>query len=346
MKRIQLILTAAGWLFLIFSTAWCQTGAESFEVGAPGAKGDADTDKSSARGWKHPLVKKGKLHSPLVEVTPFVFRGRLYLLENWQKQWEFPGSPDGSRFQEDEVRIRDVEADRIVSVPLVGHGLGMAFVWKDRVYVFAGNWGTEKKWNITEIEMTSSKDLAHWTEPVVVLKAEAQEKFFNVSVCRGEEKFVLLVESNDAAWPAFTFKYFVSEDLLKWTRVPEAIYGRDKYVGGPALYFEDGTYYTLYLHALGSGRYETRITRSTDLIHWQDAPQGRPLVTFNPKNKVHPLRGANIRETNASDVELCQWQGKTLVYYTGGDQHLAGDLQLAEFAGTPAELFRRFYAEP
>ena len=98
-------------------------------------------------------------------------------------------------------------------------------------------------------------------KPVVVLKAEPQEKFFNVSVCRGKEKFVLLVESNDPAWPAFTFKYFVSEDLLRWARVFEAVYGRDKYVGGPALYFEDGTYYTLYLHSLGGGRYETRWTR-------------------------------------------------------------------------------------
>lgn len=69
-------------------------------------------------------------------------------------------------------------------------------------------------------------------------------------------------------------------------------------------------------------------------------------MTFNPRNKVHPLRPAEIRETNASDAELCYWKGKTLVYYTGGDQHFAGDLQLAEFAGSPAELFKRFFAEP
>ena len=105
------------------------------------------------------LVKKGRLNSPLVEVTPFVFKGRLYRLENWQKQWEFPGSPEGSRFQEDQVRIRDVEKDQIVSTPLTGHGLGMAFVWQNRVYVFAGNWGNVKKWNITEIEVVSSQDL-------------------------------------------------------------------------------------------------------------------------------------------------------------------------------------------
>lgn len=291
----------------------------------------------------NPLVKKGRLNSPLVEVTPFVFKNRLYRLENWQKQWEFPGSPEGSHFQEDQVRIRDVENDQIVSTPLIGHGLGMAFVWENRVCVFAGNWGNVKKWNITEIEMVSSQDLVHWTEAVVVLKAEPQEKFFNVSVCRGEGRFVLLVESNDPAWPPFTFKYFVSQDLVHWQPVPDAIYGRDKYVGGPALYYEGSYYYTLYLHSLGDKRYETRVTRSKDLIHWQDAPEGRPFLTFNPQHKHLPLRPAHISESNASDAELCEWKGKTLVYFTGSDQVIAGDLQWAEFDGTPRELLEHFY---
>jgi alpha-L-fucosidase len=296
--------------------------------------------------WSNHLVYRGKLDSPLVEVTPFVFNDRLYRLENWQKQWEFPGSEDGSLFTQDEVRIRDLEEDRIVSVPLKGHGLGMAFVFGDTVYVFAGNWGTEKKWNIDEISMVSSRDLENWSDPVVVLRAEPDEKYFNVSVCRAQDDFVLLVESNDPEWPAFTFKYFRSDDLIHWNAVPEARYGREKYVGGPALYFEGGRFYTLYLQSLGLGQYETRVTRSHDLVHWQDAPDDRPFVTFNPENRVHPLRPAEIRETNASDAELCAWQGKTIVYYTGGDQHLAGDLQLAEFDGSPRELLERFYEEP
>src|SRR5690606_17239445 len=153
----------------------------------------------------------GKLQSPLVEVTPFVFKDKLYLLENWQKQWEHPGVPDGSMFQQDEIRIRDMASDTILTTPLRGHGLGMAMVWEDRVYVFAGNWGQgEKKWDIRTIEMTSSTDLKTWTSPVTVLTAEPQERFFNVSVCRGKDTFVLLVETNDPKWPPFTFKYFTS----------------------------------------------------------------------------------------------------------------------------------------
>lgn len=300
---------------------------------------------SSGKNWQYPLQNWAKLESPLVEVTPFVFRDKLYLMESWQKQWENPGDEDGSHFTKDEIRIRDMAADRIVSTPLIGHGLGMTFVWEDTVYVFAGNWGTEKKWNIREILMTSSTDLVNWTEPQLVLRSEDHEKFFNVSVCRGRDGFVMLVESNDPAWPAFTFKYYSSSDLINWEQIPDALYGVDKYVGGPALYFEGDSYYTLYLQSLGDGRYETRIARSTDLIDWEDAPEGRPFVTYQPENKVHPLRPKNTLEVNASDAEICYWNSKTIVYYTGGDQHYAGDLQYRDFAGTPQKLLEYYFKE-
>ena len=94
------------------------------------------------------------------------------------------------------------------------------------------------------------------------------------------------------------------------------------------------------------GFYETRVTRSQDLVHWQDAPTERAFVTYNPENRVHPLRPPEIRETNASDAEICEFQGKTYVYYTGGDQHVAGDLQLAVYDGGAQELLEHFYEEP
>ena len=305
----------------------------------------AITRPAAAEEWQNPMRYLGGLGSPLVEVTPFVFNERFYLLENWQKQWEFPGTPDGEMFQRDEIRIRDMASDRIISTPLTGHGLGMAFVDRGRVYVFAGNWGTEKKWHITEISMVSSSDLVTWTEPVVVLEAEPQEKFFNVSVCEGPEGYVLLVESNDPAWPAFTFKYYTSDTLTEWTKVEGAEYGREKYVGGPALYHEGDWYYTLYLQSLGNRHYETRVARSKDLIRWQDAPPNRPVATYNPANDVFHLRPPGTKETNASDLEFCYWKGKTRIFYTGGDQLLAGDLQHAEFDGTPRDFLERFFVD-
>src|SRR5687768_283401 len=92
----------------------------------------------SQSGWKNPIVKQGRLGSPLVETSPFVFKDRLYLLENNQRFWDVPGAKPGDHFHEDEVRIRDVEANRIVSVPLKNHGFGTVLTWNGTVYVFAG----------------------------------------------------------------------------------------------------------------------------------------------------------------------------------------------------------------
>ncbi|CAG5010692.1 hypothetical protein DYBT9275_04794 [Dyadobacter sp. CECT 9275] len=296
--------------------------------------------------WKNPIVKQGRLGSPLVETSPFVFRNKLYLLENNQRFWDVKGAKPGDYFHDDEVRVKDVNTGKIVTVALKNHGFGTVLVWKDRVYVFAGNYGTGKPWRkMTEITMTSSADLKTWTKPVTVLKASPNEFFYNTAVTRAKDKFILLYETDDRRWKPFTFRYQESNDLINWKEIPDAIYGKDKYVGGPALYYEGGWYYTLYLEAL-KGAYETRITRSKDLISWEDAPEGRPFVTFDPSHKNIPLIRPDIAESNASDVELCYYKGKTILYFTGSDQTTAGDLQWATFDGTPAQLFAAFFSKP
>ncbi len=307
---------------------------------------------TSERSWASPLAKKGTITREMGETTPFVFGDRLFRIENWQKYFDIPGSNPGDRFMEDEVRVRDVAADGIVGVPLVGHSFGFAFVWDGRVHVFGlrhkpGLWRT-----FTEIDLTTSTDLEHWSAPETVIRAEGGEHLFNVAVCRGPERFVLLYETDDRRWPAFTFKYCESRDLVHWQAVPDALYAREKYVGGPALYYEGGWYYTLYLQDLNGysgGTWETRVTRSLDLVHWEDAPVDRPFLAPDRSRTFtyeHFGKKVEVHEINASDAELCYWHGKTLVYFNGGDQQTCGDLQLAEFAGTPRQLLESFYAEP
>ncbi|MEA1952495.1 MAG: hypothetical protein U9N87_14035, partial [Planctomycetota bacterium] len=166
----------------------------------------AAADKSPAKDgnskpvWKNPLVKKGRLGSPLVEVTPLAFNGRLYLLENNQKFWNLPGTKPGDRFMEDEVRIRDVKTGKLVSVALTAHAFATALVVDGRVYVFAGEHDKDKPWRrITKINMASSTDLKNWTNPVTVIEAQSGEVLFNTAVCPSREKgkFVLLYETND-----------------------------------------------------------------------------------------------------------------------------------------------------
>jgi len=279
------------------------------------------------------------------EVTPFVFKDRLYRIENFKRCEDFPGQPVQYRFHEDGFRIRDVDSDRIVSVPLLNHYFATAFVWDNRNYGEDLPW-----WHIRQIVHITSDDLITWSRPELVVQAEGDEHLFNNSVCWDGNRFIMLCETDDDRWPKFTFKYYESCDLSNWKIVPNAVYGIDKYVGGPALCFEAPWYYTLYLHAMENGagdniRYtwETRITRSKDLIHWEDAPEDRPFVTFDPNRQTNPDHFPGVYETNASDIDLCEWQDKTLVYWNGGDQCTCGDLQMAEFPGSRKELMEWFF---
>ena len=241
-------------------------------------------------------------------------------------------------------RIRDVESDQVISIPLLNHYFAIAFVWEDRVYVYAGDYGHgEPWWHIRRIVLITSDDLITWSKPQVVITSQDGERLFNTAVCHDGRSFVLLYETDDRRWPAFTFKYCRSADLIHWQQVPGALYGTDKYVGGPALDYEGGWYYTLYLEALGEGRYETRVTRSQDLLTWTDAPPGRPVLTYDPERIPDPVHHPEVREINASDVELCEWQGKTILYFNGGNQLGVGDLQWAEYEGTPRQLLEFFF---
>ena len=302
--------------------------------------------QSGDMGWKNPLVKEGYLDSPLVETTPFVWKDRLYLLENYQAFVDTPEKTIGANAVEDAARIRDVASGELVSIAFKRHSFATLFVWNDRVYVFGARNIEGKPWRTAHaIDMTSSADLVHWSQPETVVRGEDDERLFNTAVCRGPDRFVLLYETDDRKYPPFTFKYCESDDLVHWKRIEGALYGTQKYVGGPALYFEGDWFYTLYLEALPEACYETRITRSRDLIHWQDAPENRPFLTFDRTHKRLPLRPADLPETNASDPELCYFRGQTIVYFTGSDQQVAGDLQRATFDGAPRELFERFFVD-
>ena len=295
--------------------------------------------------WTNRLKRTGSFGPITHEVTPFVLNDRLYRVENHPRFLDFQTADPTYRFHEDEVRIRDVETGALVSVPLRNHYFGEGFFYGKRLYVFAGDYGVDLPWrHHKKIDMVYSDDLIQWSDPVTVIESERDELLFNTAVCRGPDRFIMLYETNDSRWPPFTFKYCESDDLVHWRRIPNAVYGMDKYVGGPALYHADGWYYTLYLHSLPDGQYENRITRSRDLIHWQDAAGDRAVVPVVPTHVPDPGH-PDVRELSASDAELCFWRGKTIVYFHSGNQQGVAGLEMAEFDGPPEELFAHYYEE-
>ena len=297
--------------------------------------------------WQHPLERQDYLNLPLVEVVPFVFKGELYVLENWRDNWPWPDQPSETAAKNYEMWIahlsdgpENYENRNYLALAMGGRTLGKAFVWEDRVYVFGVNQTSGR----THVDMTWSDDLVNWTEPVNVFDSPAGQ-IFNVSVTRDDHGFVFLWETNGVGTP-FTMCFGRVNSLTdSWDNhtIPGAQYGADKYTGGPAIFYEGGLYYLLYLEHLGDGRYETRITRSRDLKNWQDAPRDRPFVTFDTSRRNIPLLEPHLSEINASDPGVAFYNGRVVVYYTGSNQLVAGDLQWATFEGTKQELFERFF---
>jgi hypothetical protein len=81
--------------------------------------------------------------------------------------------------------------------------------------------------------------------------------------------------------------------------------------------------------------FETYITRSKDLKHWE-------LSSANPV-----LSPTGLDESiNASDPALIEFGGKTYVYYCVGDQLTWMNAKRGVFDGGMNDYFTRWYAQP
>ena len=296
--------------------------------------------------WENKLIKKGILNSPVVEMTPVIWKGKLMIAESWcwgeiEKPFVLPDVPP--KPSDDHVIIRDVETNKIVSKCMEGHGLASAFVWNDAFYVFAVTSKEDEGGEPGDIYMSMSQDLDKWTEPRVAIARNSDENLYNESVCYDGKRFMMTYETNDPAYPPFTIKFAASDDLKTWTKIPDAIYGTDRYTACPALRYVAGYCYMLYLERPTSKWwFETWLTRSKDLLRWEDAPRN-PVIVPDPSQDVYFPHPDSDKECNASDADLVEWQGKTRVYFTGGNQHGGGFLQYAEFDGTMQEFFESYY---
>jgi len=297
--------------------------------------------------WTNRLIKKAIIDSPVVEYTPVIWSGRLYLVETWQTHWD-GGLESEKQFY---ARIREEESNRVISEFMEGYGFASGFVWKDALYVFGTriSGGSDLDRTFGDIYVSKSQNLTDWTDPRVIIERDEGEQLFNESVCYDGRRFVMAYESNTHV--PFTLKFAESDDLGDWRKVPDAMYGPEKYAACPAIRYVGGYYYMLYLeHLKPRWWFETWLTRSEDLIHWEDAPRN-PVIAPDPSHRVYPTcpehieRGcpANLMECNASDPDLVEWHGKVRVYFTGGCQHWAGYLQYAEFDGSMQGFFESYY---
>jgi len=300
-----------------------------------------------AQGGDKPVLRKtGTLDRDMVETTPFVFKGRLmrfeYVRENY---WQ--NATGASYFQ-----IRDVQTNALCAPFARGCHFGSAFCENDTVSVFGV---TPAPSGV--MKLYRSSDLERWEERTAF--ELPGWRIFNNSVCADAEGYVMAAEIDAPAedcGKAFTMRFLRSNNLLDWSLTPpECVYSKDRYTACPAIRWlrQDRFYYMIYLEALPGWGFVPYIARSANLRDWARSP-ANPVLMFDEDDKIianpylPPAERERIRgalDINNSDVDLCEFLGRTVVTYSWGNQTGAEFLAEAWYEGPMDEFLQGFFRE-
>ena len=311
-------------------------------IGSSIAKSQSNVSDEKSQSGK-PLIKKlGTIDCDMVEITPIVFRGQLYRFEYVRGNYK-PNKTGGSYF-----RFIDVASGKPTPAFAAGYHLGSAHIENDTVYVY----GVEI-WGGSSIQVFWSKDLETWaSQPALTLPGWG---IYNNSVCKGPKRYIMAFEIGEPpeeVGARFTNRFAESIDLLNWKLTPsECVYSKARYTACPALRFLDGYYYMIYLEARPGPTYEPHIVRTKDFIQWQSSPFN-PVMQFSEEDKIignsnltneqreHITRAVNI---NNSDVDVCEFNGQVVIYYSWGDQQGTEFLAHAVYEGTLKSFLNGFF---
>ena len=295
------------------------------------------------------IRKNGIIDKEGGEMSVFVWRGRLMALINYWGGFEgYPGAC---------AVIRDYHT-REAYPPFGRPGcyFYQAFCEDDRVFVYAAEGN--------RVIQFVSDDLVHWEESVA-LEYPAVFKCHNTAVCRGDDGYVMVIEcggakddespgghdpDNPYIGERFTEFFATSPDLVHWTHMPfENAYTKDRYNACPALKFCEGYYYMICLESLPCFRWAPYIYRTRDFDTWE-------IGFYNPlfiasREDLYPKEGVILSEeelapnfahlnVNNSDVDLCEYDGKTYIVYASGNQGVTwGGMYCEAVYGGPLEAF-------
>jgi len=203
-----------------------------------------------------------------------------------------------------------------------------------------------------------SRDLVNW-ESKQILEFLEDISLYNTSVCKGENGYIMAIEiggSNPIVGCPFTIVFAKSDDLIHWELLPmeDHIYAQDRYTACPAIRYFDGYYYMVYLEGAPCHRWIPYIVRSKDLSEFELGVTN-PFMIFDDCDKIvqNPEKYTaeqlayieNAVNCNNSDVDFCDYQGKTVILYSWGNQYGKEFLAEAEYDGTLEELLKSFFAD-
>jgi len=301
------------------------------------------------------LVKKGTLDIDIVEATPVVWKGRLLRFE-WIRGNGFGqgyyGNTEGCPY----FRFTDMETEETTQPFAHGYSFGSAHIEGDTAYVY-GTYGVSGG---TVIRAFWSKDLVNWESKDVITLSDRLH-IFNNSVCKGKDGYYMSIELGgdpEIVGNPFTIVFAKSADLLNWEMLEmgEHVYTRQRYSACPVLrYLEcDEYYYMIYLEGLPCHRWQPYIVRTKDFIEFELGLKN-PIMFSDDDDKIvqRPEKFtaeqldyiAGAINCNNSDVDICEFNGKTVMIYSWGNQYGKEFLAEAEYDGSMEEFLKSFFGE-
>jgi hypothetical protein len=275
-----------------------------------------------------------------MENTPVVFGGRPLLVENVR-----PGGVH-AKGKDAWLSITDLATGQSVARFGEGHSFVSAMVEGAELNVFATafeSFGVEM--DTTCIDRFVTTDLKTWRRETV-LHRDGAEQFFNTSVCRDDQGYLMAYESDiPVRW---CFRFARSKDLSRWEKIPGLefadVEGKTA-AANPTLRYLPPYWYLIYgvwcfqerhasyySYALPETKYVTLVARSRDLVSWDLSPTAGPMLG--------PAPGEGINNT---DADLFELEGNTYIFYATGDQATWGTIRVAMYAGPMQEMLEGFF---
>ena len=208
-------------------------------------------------------------------------------------------------------------------------GLGSAIVISGAIHLFGStNWGANGNAIIHSVLDAGFNP----STPTTILQSNSSYRIYNTDICATPCGFTMTYETTSGIY------FLTSTDGASFSPVLNASIHQGQYCACPSIDRIDGWYYLTYLSSL-EGKYVTQVSRSQDLINWQD-------FTGNAKYPAYICLLApdgNGEGINTSDVSMVECSGKVYGVYLIGDQTTYGHQRTFVYLGTKQQLFQEFF---
>lgn len=291
-----------------------------------------------------PITKKGTVKVDACESTPVVWKDMLLRLDVTDRN------------QGDKLRGQffDYFTDKPIGNPM---GFKMMFhsAYEENgiMYVIATDRTSPNKLLIYE-----SDDLMNWKETEIFTAPDGW-KLYNTSICSTPDNYIISVEVGGSAKEigiGFTIFYLKASktNIYKWSLIDpdKAVYTPERYSACPCIRWVDGYFYIIYLEELPMWCFAPYIVRTKDLVNYEMGLMN-PIIAPSYEDKLEAIPGhltdseiQYIKETpdiNNSDIDICEYHGKTYITYSWGIQLGKEFLAHAEYDGSMKEFLESFF---